>query len=151
MAMAAKTWLRRSGGGMRRAATASTASGRPAAGVWCARDYNSKIDVGALKVISTTTPREKLAYEKLQFGRTFSDHMLEIDWDEKNGWHNPVIKPYGPFAMSPAASVLHYGIEVRFFFQVGSCRRRRRSAPTPPSPPPHPHQPHPHPRSALKA
>lgn len=73
--------------------------------------YRSKIDPDATKIIPTTTPRDKVAYEKLVFGRTFSDHMLEIDWDEKSGWHNPIIKPYGDFQMSPAATVLHYGIE----------------------------------------
>ena len=37
--------------------------------------------------------------------------MLEIDWDEKTGWANPVIKPYGNLSLSPAASCFHYGIE----------------------------------------
>jgi len=25
------------------------------------------------------------------FGKTFTDHMLTIDWDAKNGWGKPVI------------------------------------------------------------
>lgn len=48
-----------------------------------------------IKLIKTTTPREKVAKEQLKFGHTFSDHMLEIDWDTTNGWKNPVIRPYG--------------------------------------------------------
>ena len=84
-----------------------------AARVTSCRFYNATIDPGSTKVINTTSPREKFPYEKLVFGRSFSDHMLEIDWDEKNGWHAPVIKPYGDLALSPAATSLHYGIEVR--------------------------------------
>lgn len=57
------------------------------------------------------SPRPRVANKDLQFGRAFSDHLLEIDWDEKTGWHDPVIKPYGDFHISPAATVLHYGIE----------------------------------------
>ncbi len=72
---------------------------------------NSNIDRSKLEIVRNTSPKEKTPYEDLQFGVTFSDHMLEIDWDEKTGWSNPIIKPYGDFAMSPAASCLHYGIE----------------------------------------
>ena len=38
--------------------------------------------------------------------------MLVVDWDVKNGWHKPVIQPYGDFPISPAATGLHYGIQV---------------------------------------
>ena len=38
--------------------------------------------------------------------------MLEIDWDAEKGWHDPKISPYHFFSMSPAATALHYGIEV---------------------------------------
>ena len=48
------------------------------------------------------------------FGRSFSDHMLVIDWDKAHGWHDPVIEPYGDFRISPAATGLHYGIQVSF-------------------------------------
>ena len=47
----------------------------------------------------------------LQFGRTFTDHMLVIDWSAKKGWHNPEITPYGNLSLSPACVALHYGIE----------------------------------------
>jgi len=88
--------------------------------VGSARCYNAHINPESLQITKTSSPKEKLAYEKLVFGRSFSDHMLEIDWDEKSGWHNPVIKPYGDFKMSPAATVLHYGIEVCFrYMQSG--------------------------------
>ena len=44
------------------------------------------------------------------FGKVFTDHMLTIDWDYKNGWHTPVIQPYGPISLPVTATSLHYGI-----------------------------------------
>ena len=46
------------------------------------------------------------------FGTSFSDHMVSIHWDEAQGWHNPEVLPYGPIALDPAASVLHYAQEI---------------------------------------
>ncbi len=49
---------------------------------------------------------------KLGFGAYFSDHMLVMPYDSKNGWHNPTIKRYQNFSMDPAAMVYHYGQEI---------------------------------------
>lgn len=46
------------------------------------------------------------------FGSRFTDHMVTIDWSEEAGWHNPTLAPYGPLALDPAASVLHYAQEI---------------------------------------
>ena len=46
------------------------------------------------------------------FGTHFSDHMISIDWDELQGWHNATIGPRGPVALDPAAAVLHYAQEI---------------------------------------
>lgn len=46
------------------------------------------------------------------FGDHFTDHMVDICWSEKGGWHRPRIQPYGPIELDPAASVLHYGQEI---------------------------------------
>ena len=46
------------------------------------------------------------------FGTTFTDHMVVIDWNEEQGWHNAAVQPYGPIALDPAASVLHYAQEI---------------------------------------
>ena len=46
------------------------------------------------------------------FGRHFTDHMAYARWEADQGWHADVIRPYGPFEMSPAAAVLHYAQEV---------------------------------------
>ncbi|MET4061182.1 branched-chain amino acid aminotransferase [Arthrobacter sp. UYP6] len=50
------------------------------------------------------------------FGDYFTDHTAVIDYkvDETGTgvWQNARIEPYGPIAMDPAASVLHYGQEI---------------------------------------
>jgi branched-chain amino acid aminotransferase len=46
------------------------------------------------------------------FGKFFTDHMVDICWSERGGWHRPRVQPYGPIAMDPAAAVLHYAQEV---------------------------------------
>ena len=46
------------------------------------------------------------------FGSTFTDHMVSIDWSEEKGWHDAKVQPYGPIALDPAASVLHYAQEI---------------------------------------
>ncbi|RLN57354.1 hypothetical protein BBP00_00007542 [Phytophthora kernoviae] len=69
------------------------------------------IKVANLKVERTTNPKTKLPKEELKFGKTFTDHMLEVDWELGKGWSNPVIRPYGPMPMDPASAVLHYALE----------------------------------------
>ena len=63
-------------------------------------------------VTKTLTPKGKLPLEDLMFGKTFTDHMLEINWDAENGWHDPQIVEFGNLSLSPAATCLHYGVEV---------------------------------------
>ena len=47
--------------------------------------------------------------ENLIFGRNFTDHFFEMDYNNKDGWHNPIIKKFGTFPVSPATMVFHYG------------------------------------------
>ncbi|MBN1300872.1 MAG: branched-chain amino acid aminotransferase [Melioribacteraceae bacterium] len=48
--------------------------------------------------------------EKLIFGRTFTTHIFEMDYDVSlGGWNSPKIKKLESQHMSPAAMVLHYG------------------------------------------
>lgn len=46
------------------------------------------------------------------FGRHFTDHMVEIQWNLDTGWHDARVIPYGPLQLDPAASVLHYAQEI---------------------------------------
>ncbi len=46
------------------------------------------------------------------FGTNFTDHMVDICWSVRGGWHRPRVQPYGPISLDPAAAVLHYGQEI---------------------------------------
>jgi len=51
---------------------------------------------------------KEIDFDKLVFGRYFTDHMLEADFI--NGeWTHVAIKPYQPLLLSPALAALHYG------------------------------------------
>ena len=56
----------------------------------------------------------------LGFGKLFTDYMLLIDYEKGKGWHDARIVPYGPLALDPASSVLHYGQEI---FEGMKCYR----------------------------
>ena len=65
-----------------------------------------------LTIIKTEHPKEKPAKgQKLGFGCVFTDHMLIMQWDRGQGWHDAKIVPYGPISISPASTVLHYAQE----------------------------------------
>ncbi|TWR24867.1 branched-chain amino acid aminotransferase [Mucilaginibacter achroorhodeus] len=64
-----------------------------------------------LDIKITKTAHSRLAetdFDNLPFGKVFSDHMLVADYADGE-WKNFEIVPYGPIAMSPAISALHYG------------------------------------------
>jgi len=73
--------------------------------------YADKIDPSKIILTITSQPKEKTPLQELKFGKSFTDHMLEIDWSAESGWSNPKISPYHFFSISPAATTLHYGIE----------------------------------------
>lgn len=49
-----------------------------------------------------------ISLENLPFGKYFTDHMLEADF-ENGEWKNIEIKPYQPLLLSPSLAALHYG------------------------------------------
>lgn len=51
---------------------------------------------------------QELNLKDLPFGRYFTDHMLEADY-ENGEWENIEIKPYQPLLLSPSLAALHYG------------------------------------------
>ncbi len=66
-----------------------------------------------IKIFKTENPKAKPTDEStLGFGKTFSDHMFMIEYDEGQGWHDARIVPYGPIPLYPAAPVLHYAQEI---------------------------------------
>jgi branched-chain amino acid aminotransferase len=46
------------------------------------------------------------------FGNYFTDHMVDLCWSAKGGWHRPRVSPYGPIRLDPSAAVLHYAQEI---------------------------------------
>lgn len=67
--------------------------------------------VATMDIRITKAERSKLQdlnLENLPFGRYFTDHMLEADY-ENGEWKNVEIKPYQPLVLDPSAAVLHYG------------------------------------------
>ncbi len=65
-----------------------------------------KLDISITRVPRT---RALPKASELGFGRIFTDHMFAMDYEEGRGWSNARIIPYGPIAMDPGASSLHYG------------------------------------------
>ncbi|GEN53213.1 branched-chain-amino-acid aminotransferase 2 [Halobacillus faecis] len=63
----------------------------------------------SLNIVEATHKKAKPESEKIPFGRTFTDHMLVMDYEENKGWHEPRIVPYEPLTLDPAAMIFHYG------------------------------------------
>jgi len=59
----------------------------------------------------TRVERSKLhsmALENIPFGKYFTDHMLEVDYEDGD-WKTVEIKPYQPLLLSPSLAAIHYG------------------------------------------
>jgi branched-chain amino acid aminotransferase len=67
--------------------------------------------IAAPDVMITRVERSKLAdidLENLPFGKYFSDHMLEVDYEDGK-WGTVQIRPYQPLMLAPSLAALHYG------------------------------------------
>lgn len=62
-----------------------------------------------IKITRAETNRTRPEDSALGFGTVFTDHMFVMDYSQEKGWHNPEIKPFANFSLSPSAMVLHYG------------------------------------------
>src|SRR5687768_3801468 len=65
----------------------------------------------AMDILITKAEQTKLLdlnLENLPFGRFFTDHMLEADF-ENGEWKNIEIRPYQPLLVNPSLAALHYG------------------------------------------
>jgi len=60
---------------------------------------------------ATDAERETILAEP-GFGKYFTDHMVSIDYEDGQGWHNARVIPYGPIELDPSAIVLHYAQEI---------------------------------------
>lgn len=79
-------------------------------GSW--RSVSSSFKASSLVLDRCLTPRPKPDPKSLVFGKQFSDHMLTVSWSAEKGWGNPNIKPFQNLSLHPAASALHYSIEL---------------------------------------
>ncbi len=55
-----------------------------------------------------TSKLQSLSFDNLPFGKYFTDHMLEADYEDGE-WKNVEIKPYQPLLLDPSTTGLHYG------------------------------------------
>ncbi|CAL8288017.1 unnamed protein product [Boreogadus saida] len=104
--------------------------------------FASSFKASDLVIERNTAPSPKPDPSTLVFGKQFSDHMLTIDWSDKDGWEAPQIKPFQNLSLHPASSALHYSIElfegmkafrgvddrIRLFRPMHNMERMHRSA-----------------------
>jgi len=67
--------------------------------------------IAATDISVTKVKDSKLAsvdFDKLPFGRVFTDHMLIAQFEEGE-WKDVEIKPYQPLQLDPSLAALHYG------------------------------------------
>lgn len=66
-----------------------------------------------IRIEKTTNPKTIPGPDNpLTFGTIFTDHMYIMDYEVKQGWHDPRIVPYQPLTLEPSAMVFHYGQEM---------------------------------------
>lgn len=64
------------------------------------------IDISVQKV--QISKLHDFSLENLPFGKYFTDHMLEADYEDGE-WKSVEIKPYQPLLLDPSTAALHYG------------------------------------------
>lgn len=101
------------------------------------------LDASRMTITLNPSPRNVPAMDSPEVlaQKTCTDHMVTAHWTASHGWAAPELKPYGPFAIMPSASVLHYATEcfeglklyrgydgrLRLFRVNKNCERMRRS------------------------
>ncbi|CAG2119390.1 unnamed protein product, partial [Medioppia subpectinata] len=60
----------------------------------------------------TNERKVKPEWNDLPFGKSFNDHMLEVNWNIDKGWSKPLIGPIHNLSLHPSAKVLHYAQEL---------------------------------------
>ncbi len=64
------------------------------------------MDINVQKV--ETSKLNSLSLENIPFGKYYTDHMLEADYEDGE-WKNIEIKPYQPLLLEPSTAAIHYG------------------------------------------
>ncbi|XP_006898749.1 PREDICTED: branched-chain-amino-acid aminotransferase, mitochondrial [Elephantulus edwardii] len=77
------------------------------------RCVSSSFKAADLRLEMTQEPLKKPEpTETLVFGKTFTDHMLMVEWTGNKGWGQPCIKPFQNLTLHPACSGLHYSLQL---------------------------------------
>ncbi|XP_049977187.1 branched-chain-amino-acid aminotransferase, mitochondrial isoform X2 [Alexandromys fortis] len=77
------------------------------------RCVSSNFKAADLQVQVTREPQKKPGpSQPLLFGKTFTDHMLMVEWTKKTGWSRPRIQPFQNLTLHPACSALHYSLQL---------------------------------------
>lgn len=63
-----------------------------------------------IRIERSSSPQNK-PEGPLSFGRYYTDHMFQMDWNPEQGWHDARITPYAPLMLDPSAMVFHYAQE----------------------------------------
>ena len=72
-----------------------------------------ELDASQLTFSYTKNPKSVPAVgsPELESQTICTDHMITAEWSVRHGWAAPELRPYGPLAIMPNASVLHYATE----------------------------------------
>ncbi|MBW01119.1 Branched-chain-amino-acid aminotransferase, mitochondrial, partial [Eschrichtius robustus] len=74
---------------------------------------SSSFKAADLQLEMTQEPHKKPDPSKpLLFGKTFTDHMLMVEWNREKGWGQPRIQPFQNLTLHPACSALHYSLQL---------------------------------------
>ncbi|MBQ3220300.1 MAG: branched-chain amino acid aminotransferase [Clostridia bacterium] len=65
-----------------------------------------------IKIEKAKTLKQKPDFNKLGFGKYFTDHMFVMEYTDSEGWKNARIVPFDYIPIHPASTVLHYGAEI---------------------------------------
>ncbi|XP_040592090.1 branched-chain-amino-acid aminotransferase, mitochondrial isoform X3 [Mesocricetus auratus] len=77
------------------------------------RCVSSNFKAADLQIQVTKEPQKKPGpSQPLLFGKTFTDHMLMVEWDKTTGWSPPRIQPFQSLTLHPACSALHYSLQL---------------------------------------
>jgi branched-chain amino acid aminotransferase len=73
----------------------------------------AELDASLLETTLTSSPRPVPAIGSAEMAsqKICTDHMVSAKWSTQAGWEAPELKPFGPLALSPTASCLHYATE----------------------------------------
>lgn len=73
----------------------------------------AELDASLLQTTHTTSPRSVPAIGSAEMSsqKVCTDHMIQAKWTLQTGWEAPSLQPFGPLALSPTASCLHYATE----------------------------------------